>query len=37
MVPSDRHTGYLADHRLGKISTDIATPILSMENIHGNF
>ena len=37
MVPSDRHTGHLADHGLGKVITDIATPIHPMEDTDGYF
>ena len=37
MVPSNRHTGHLADHGLGKVITEIATPIYPIEDINGSF
>ena len=37
MVPSNRHTGHLADHGLGRVFTEIATPIHSMEDTHRSF
>ena len=37
MVPSNRHPGHLANHGLGKVITDMATPIHSMEDINGSF
>ena len=37
MVPSNRHIGHLADHGLGKVFTELAIPIHSMEDSNGYF
>src|SRR6266576_5564725 len=37
MGSSNGHSGHLADHRLGKVFTELATPIHSMEDSNGYF